>query len=375
MKQRDLNFDFLRTILMFMIVVWHAVVHGMIADSGSRLAVDVESLRGICFSFILYFLLYVTSVSVNCFILISGYFSIYHTRKMDKLACLWIITVFYGLLFYFIGVDFGSFEFNLSDMVLYVMPVQANKYWFMTQYLGLMLISPYLNKWATAMNKATYVKALLMMGFLLLTFIQIKARSFPYGHIFTAQNHLLWFIYLYMVGAYFRLYNPFSKQHNFGKIYLGASALIAFLLVGYAVVNYYLLGKYVYFTIIEYSGITFLLSCFLFLWTKNMHLKSNILAKFLISCSPYMLGIYLIHDSTFMEHSLWHEWMHLGNIPSILQWIIILLSYCSLIFFLSLIVEFIRKKIFNLLKIDSFIKCLVEKGEKYISYYNSKIIK
>ena len=372
MQKRNINFDILRTILMFMIVIWHAVVHGMIADSNHCLIVHVESLSDICRSFILYFILYVTSVSVNCFVLISGYFSIYHNRKIGKLIILWTVTVFYGLLFYFVGVKFGFSNFNLSDMLLYAMPVQANKYWFMTQYLGLMLISPYLNKWAMSMDKKTYTKALFVLGLLVLSFIQIKARSFPYGHIFTAQNHLMWFIYLYMVGAYFRLYNPFTKKHYFGKVYLGASALIAFLLVGYAAVNYYFLGKSIQFTIIEYSGITFFLSCTLFLWCKNMHFKPTILVKILLLCSPYVFGVYLIHDSAFMEYSLWHEWLHLGEISSILRWAITLLSYCFTIFVISTIIEFIRKKLFNLLKIEYLIMSFSEKEKKYICYLYNK---
>ena len=64
--------------------------------------------------------------------------------------------------------------------------------------------------------------------------------------------------------------------------------------------------------------------------------------------------------------------LHLGEISSILRWAITLLSYCFTIFVISTIIEFIRKKLFNLLKIEYLIMSFSEKEKKYICYLYNK---
>lgn len=65
----------------------------------------------------------------------------------------------------------------------------------MTAFIGLMIVEPFLNRFVHNLNVDSY-KELLIVGLLLFVIPPIN----------TWYNDLLWFIYLYLVAAYMRLY-------------------------------------------------------------------------------------------------------------------------------------------------------------------------
>lgn len=90
---RNYNIDILRSIIMLFIVIWHAILHG-IAISGSIDFTNLNHIETANYG-IMQLLIYLTSISVNCFILISGYFSINSKQvNYDRILKVWFQTFF-----------------------------------------------------------------------------------------------------------------------------------------------------------------------------------------------------------------------------------------------------------------------------------------
>ena len=81
--------------------------------------------------------------------------------------------------------------------------------------------------------------------------------------------------------------------------------------------------------------------------------------KIILRVSPFVLGVYLIHDNSFVREILW-EYLVFWVDSS---WIIpILLFYSSVILFFSLIIDYLRKYMFTYLCVDRL--CI--KLDKYL---------
>ena len=72
-KTRESNFELMRIISMFMIVLWHVIIHGRLLGSSTGLTNLIYNL-----------LLCVFIVHVNSFILASGYFQSNNNFSLKK---------------------------------------------------------------------------------------------------------------------------------------------------------------------------------------------------------------------------------------------------------------------------------------------------
>ena len=365
MKQREVNFDILRTLIMFLIVLWHAMVHGMILDSNQSLLMQNDSFSGICYTFTIETLLYISSISVNCFILISGYFSVKHERKISKLVNLWFITIFYTLISFLLLVGTNSTDFKWTRLFSQLLPIKTGAYWFMTQYLGVILLSPYLNKMALSLTKKEYLSSLIILGFFSLVLID-KPFIFPYGNVYMHENRFIWFIFLYLQGAYIRLHVLNKSYHHYGKAFIICSFLFALLDISIKYFNQQFLETPPVFEVLRYNGFTFFLSLLIFMWAKNTTFKDNRFNRFLFKTAPYTLGIYLVHDSSFVRTKVWYDWLNLHEITNIFELTTVLIVLSVSIFMISLFIDFARSELFRLLHIS-------DKITNIVNYSSSKL--
>ena len=97
-------------------------------------------------------------VAVNCFILITGYVYYGKETKYYRLATLWIEVLFYSiiilLLFYFMFPTQLGFEDIWKNIIpTFFTKGQFSRYWFFTAYVGMFLISPFVNMALKHFNK------------------------------------------------------------------------------------------------------------------------------------------------------------------------------------------------------------------------------
>lgn len=139
-KQRDSSFELLRLILMFLIVFHHAITHGLGLDSFaswsmlSLLIPDDE----------MYLYLSLNNLgifAVNAFVILSGYFGIKTTWR--KATTILLSVLFYTVLFSSLPVFVkGDYHTGIRSLMF----ISHTPYWFITDYLVLMLFAPVFNK-------------------------------------------------------------------------------------------------------------------------------------------------------------------------------------------------------------------------------------
>ena len=80
-----------------------------------------------------------------------------------------------------------------------LLPVSFSSYWFITMYLGLIAIAPFLSLIAKNVNNNKQYRWLLVILF-------VMTFEYPFGRHFSGTHSLGLFVFLYLLSGYFRLY-------------------------------------------------------------------------------------------------------------------------------------------------------------------------
>ena len=189
---RNSSFELLRIILIIMILV----EHGNMWFIGSGYQSEPEHLvkcavQSICIG------------SVNAFILISGWFGIRSgLRKIGDLAFMLLFTTL-PILVLALTMRWLPISALTSIEGFYEYVLGGNGYWFVVDYIGLIIISPLLNKGFDALER-TQVVQLLTVGYALIAFYDFALRTPVLGS--EGGYSLIWFGYLYLLARYMRIY-------------------------------------------------------------------------------------------------------------------------------------------------------------------------
>ena len=133
---RESNFELLRALSCFMIIVLH-YLNGSMGGALSNVTVGSANY------YLSYFIESLCIVSVNCFVLISGYFLIIKKEtNINKLVKLVLTLLFYSLILFAIAVLLGLKPFSLKELVLAIVPFLAGRRWFIETYIILYPLPP-----------------------------------------------------------------------------------------------------------------------------------------------------------------------------------------------------------------------------------------
>ena len=169
MKERQSNIELLRIVCMFMIIMHHFVVNvwypGMLNVHAPSSVGETVFLVSHCLFFI----------GVNCFVLISGYFSI--KTSLRGFLHLYGFYAFYALLIaltqYFVDSQYAMMSLNekwFHIIVHSLMPWDNNGFWFLNAYLALFMMAPILNAAIETMEKPMYKRVLVLLTILNVVF-------------------------------------------------------------------------------------------------------------------------------------------------------------------------------------------------------------
>ncbi|MGE9898515.1 acyltransferase family protein [Limosilactobacillus reuteri] len=149
MKKRDSKFELLRIISMAMIILCH---YGLYGENSSRYLKGLAPLG---------------QIGVGIFVMISAYFLTEEKRTKSKLLkrilTLWARVIFYSWLILCIDLSLGFTLINKKNLIKSIFPIIANNYWFVTSFLVLMFIVPFLNKIIQDLNKEQYMLSLVVI--------------------------------------------------------------------------------------------------------------------------------------------------------------------------------------------------------------------
>ncbi|WP_252230183.1 acyltransferase [Clostridium sp. ZBS15] len=345
-KSRDSNFELFRIVLMIMVISIHYLLHGGVLKN---LTPDDTNyyIVNIIYSCI--------RVAVNCFVLISGYFGIKFSIK--KLIKFELQILFYSISIFIIFTYSGVMEFNIVELKKSLTPMISREWWFITTYLLLYIISPYVNIVRDKLSKENYIK-LLLIGL----FFCIIAPTFRFNPLLTNRGFSLYnFIFLYLIGGYIRkYYDKNISKYKFLFSYIIFSGLTFY---------YNLLINDIKNTVAyDYDSIfIFGATISLTMFFKSVKLKSGIIN----SISPMVFGIYLIHDHEYVRKFIYTQIFNTNKYYTSNLLLINAIKTIGCIFVVCLIIEFIRLKI--LAKLENIITEKITNTYKLIEkklFYN-----
>lgn len=338
MKKRIVSIELLRMLAMMMVVMLHYLGKGNLLEN----ITGEISLNG----YIAWGLESLSIMAVNVYMLISGYFLVESGFKPARLAELICQVLFYTIL---VPVVLGCLgiiqlkDFTIYHILLNVLPVQMNQYWFITAYVIMYLFSPVLSAAAKAMKR----EQLKYTIFALLLFFSVSKTVLPVElAIDNKGNDCVWFLCVFLVAAYIRLYGiPFLagtgadaealqesgqypkepgikvQQTKEAKVQrLQARGILSYLIcclgifcLTFAVRAVYMkTGSLDHFIKIgfDYNHVLNLLGA-IGLFYGFLHWKlpqEGLFARVILKAAPYSLGVYLLHEQLQIRN-LWPHWL------------------------------------------------------------------
>lgn len=297
-NHRYTNFELFRIILMLIIIAHHYVVNSGITKLFNYDDISFNMLFLVLFGF-------GGKIAINCFVLITGYFMIKKEFYYSKILKIYGEVKFYKIAIFicmcylgYTNLDTNSI-FYLAFSVIYAAVYGRS---FPEVYLLLLFLIPFLNKF---LLNSTRKEILCIIGCLVIYFSVIWG-IFP--NLKPAPMHYIgWFITVYFIGAYIRLYeNEFQYfNKNITKITFLYFIMLFLSIIVICVLNHYFNFRiYYYYFVIDANKITALIAGVLsFLTIKNSNVKYN---KYINWCSSSTLGILLIHaNSNALRQFLW----------------------------------------------------------------------
>lgn len=349
-KKRNAGIDLVRLIGMFFIIVNHFLCFGGLFQKYSKYKKQLTYLH------------IFTDWHNNCFTLISGIIG-HKTNRYSNLVYLWITVFFYSVGIHFYIKTFKKNFAITNSISIEFFPIIFKRYWFFTIYFGMYLFLPVINKGISCLTK--YELRLVVLSTLGI-FVFWRDFKNPKTDVFNMNggSSVIWFITYYLVGAYIGKYN------------IDYSGLKKYIFCFFCLFIYFI-SSYLYIKLnvdeLNFKGGNFtreLLSIFRRMLTKRfdsflkISQSSTICLFFLqiyynkyiekIICffGPLAFGIYLIHSHPILVNNLLRHIFDKESKEINLTSIISLLLWKSLKMFLfSIIIDYLRNILFNLLKL------------------------
>lgn len=346
-SHRNASLDLFRIIIMFMIVFWHAFVYG-----GARIDIDLTAPNWYLSKLAMSFLV----VHVNCFVLLSGYLNYRKSFSFKKFLRFWAAMCFWSVVLY-IGCTFASGNaLSLKELVTSCFPLTQKKYWFMTTYLLMYLLTPLLNFAVNAMDKGK----LRMVVLSFFVFYVVLGSVFSWkAFAEMSESSPLFFCFLYLVGAYLAKYPPHIKI-RWAWLYVGIclgtgiyQIILAKIVETYGntfiadVLNGFVNG---YTSVTSVVGSVALTMTFAGKTLPGNGKTARVLAFF----SSLTLGVYLIHDHNSVRGLLWTA-AGLEELQGSMLLLPAALGVSVLIFVACSLLEWGRKKLFSLCRVNAAI--------------------
>ena len=308
------NFEILRVLAMFLIIVGHFFVHGLRGEgNGVMLSYDGKSVLDTVSFGIAQSLWVFSSISVNLYVLISGYFLVQSKAKWGKIPSIWMQTAFYSVCIYllFAVVGLGGVIFSVKDFVSSVMVVRYGAvadrtYWFVAQYIGLLALSPFLNRLVAGMTKVEYRTLIVILLLLDFSFGYVF-----YGNVYSGGQTLFHFISVYFIAGYIRHYQLFGTWSKRKLLGVCAIVIVAVVALDYMYCLAHCIKHQEAFQLqlssryLNYNGIPLVLAVLLFCVVQRVPIGDNRLVRFLVTIAPFSFGVYLIHDNIYVRGWLW----------------------------------------------------------------------
>lgn len=369
-SNRHEGLDFGKTVAILMVVTLHVFSHGKVMG-GSEALTDAHW-------FACNFIKYLCFGAVNCFVLISSYFLSKAQFRVRRALSFVLQVMFYSVLLYVAAVAMGEIELtDKQQLMKAVFPLSTYQYWFASSYIGLYMLSPLLNSGIKGLSKKQHRMCTIAVLFM----TSIVPSIFTFADTWKVERgySLIWFIALYVLASYIGKYHDWvfegrtSGGRNERRLYcMGAGVLWAALsalsvlllrfLPGWLPGTY---GDGKISNLLAYNGIIgLMLSLSIVAFFGAIRFKSAGARKAFGSLAALSFGVYLLSEFPKLRNFLWLRLLNPAQYVNQLK-LYPYIAFCAVaIFAAGIIVEYIRKSVFDRLFDCRFMKRLCECLEK-----------
>jgi hypothetical protein len=261
-----------------------------------------------------------------------------------------------------------SGSLDLTVFLQRCFPLTTGVWWYMCVYFATMSISPILNRAVQIMSKKesfAFLVAMLLFCSIIPFFTKYKEYlGVNLGYSF------IWFIVLYYTGAVMCKYFSNTRREN-NNSYL-------YLYIGLAIFNVVFSNFTSKIEIIQgyrftsyNSVILYAQAIFIFFYFKNLKIKSPKASKIISNISGLSLAAYIFHCQTDISRTIW-ELLNPSQYANSLVLIPIFVITILSIFFVSIVIEYIRRKLFSICnfenRITKIISDVIQKGVKEVYF-------
>ncbi|MDD2952852.1 MAG: acyltransferase [Parabacteroides sp.] len=351
----------MRILAMSQIILWHFTGWGTSWRLSTDYINDVTFSNGYILNSLLYSLLTtVGSLGVDSFVLISGYFLCASSiLRFDKLLDIWLQTLFYsvGLATIFF---FTTSDVTIIDLVKSALPIVTTQYWFVTKYVGLLVLAPFLAKLSMSLPKKSFEVLLVVMFFLTCSIIQF----FPLGIAYTngrGSYSLLLFVYLFLIAAYIRKYDISSHISRW-------MGLVSFVLVMVQAIGGVLISLKDQHNVISSgfsvsnNALTMFSSIAVFIYVKSKNINNRKLIGGLTKVAPNIFGVYLIHDNAYVRTLLWRDIISPAKYWGSPVYLLLAMCVPFVILAVCISIDYLRSYLFKMLRIYRISEYLLKRN-------------
>ena len=356
---RNYGIDLLRILSMIMIAVIHVIKRSEISTSLPLLSLSSATI---------WLLEIAVYGAVDCYALISGYVSYgRNTHKYANLLYLCLQALFYMVISTALMLVFDRQSVGMMDILATLFPFAYNTYWYFTAYFCLFFFLPTLNHLVDTLSKPAMTRLIVLLFTVFSLLPTLFHSDFPYSR---DGYSFLWLVVLYLFGAYMRKYGVSFFKRN-GTHLLGYAVCVLLTWASKLVIDrlgavfswfpidgYYLIG---------YTSPTILIGAVcLLLFFKNLT-PGRPAVRFAKIFAPVSFGVYLFHESPFIRNHIitgaFKSFVSLN--PFVLP--LAVLGAALGIWLVSSLVDGVRLKLFDLLRVRAFCAAAERKGRAAVA--------
>lgn len=304
-QPRQSNFELLRIVAMFLIVMHHYVVNSTILGQFVSGGGVIDNPMNYAF---LKLIGAWGKTAINPFVMMSGFFMCTSELTKKRFLKIFLEWIFYSWSFFVLFAFCGYESVSLTSVVNRVLSIfKTVDVYFTASFMWFYLGIPIYNLVIKGLDK----KGLYILTAALLMMFVIPITFFGNANVF---HHVFWYMTLYFIGACIRLYPMewMSRQKVVTPLMLGTAALAAIAILG-RMINPCFVTKAMSVVCSVHESSTllaFVLGTSIFLFFKNLNIGYHKWINTIASC---MFGVLCIHAASNAMRT-W-LWQHICRVP------------------------------------------------------------
>lgn len=344
-QQRNSIVELLRILCILMVIAGHYYAHG-IAYAMAPFTPENYSLRILALQLISFG----ADIANDIFVIITGYYMINSVMKNGRILKLFGQMIFYAwsiaLIFHLTGLE----VFTAESLKAALLPFWSGENWFVTCYLLLCLLIPFLNPLIRTLEQKAFAKLLI-----LLFIIRFIAPLLGTETFWSTTHGLEQFVFLYFIGAYLRLHGMeaelLKKKWFFRFLLIFLCGLWTMVSARTGLKGLHTGNAALFADVTKYYPLfSILISPVLLIVVLGF---KPFYSKFINMISGSVLAVYLIHDNPLIRKYIWwtvspninqigsnHIFLHMAKKVLIIFTLCIIIDQCRIYLFEKTIFKF-----------------------------------